>query len=54
MARFRYRAKSAEGETVTGVLVGESREAVLGRLEGDPSVLGSIRAGDEIHVEPAG
>ncbi len=26
---------------------------VLGRLEGDPSVLGSIGDGDEIHVEPA-
>ena len=34
MARFRYRAKTAQGETVSGVLVGESREAVLGRLEG--------------------
>ncbi len=34
MARFRYRAKTARGETVTGVLAGESREAVLGRLEG--------------------
>jgi type II secretory pathway component PulF len=33
MARFRYRAKSAGGETVSGVLTGESREAVLGRLE---------------------
>jgi hypothetical protein len=26
---------------------------VLGKLEGDPNVLGSIRAGDEIRVEPA-
>jgi type II secretory pathway component PulF len=34
MARFRYRAKTAQGETVSGVLAGESREAVLGRLEG--------------------
>jgi type II secretory pathway component PulF len=34
MARFRYRAKTAGGETVTGVLAGESREAILGRLEG--------------------
>jgi len=34
MARFRYRAKTAGGETVSGVLAGESREAVLGRLEG--------------------
>jgi general secretion pathway protein F len=34
MARFRYRAKNAGGQTVTGVLAGESREAVLGRLEG--------------------
>jgi len=34
MARFRYRAKTASGETVTGVLTGESREGVLGRLEG--------------------
>ena len=34
MARFRYRAKTSQGETVSGVLAGESREAVLGRLEG--------------------
>ena len=34
MARFRYRAKTAGGETVTGILTGESREGVLGRLEG--------------------
>jgi len=34
MARFRYRAKTTDGETVTGVLTSESREGVLGRLEG--------------------
>lgn len=33
MARFRYRAKSAAGETVTGLLRAESRQAALGRLE---------------------
>jgi len=34
MARFRYRAKTTSGDTVAGVLDGESREAALGRLEG--------------------
>jgi type II secretory pathway component PulF len=34
MARFRYSARTSSGETVTGVLDGESREAALGRLEG--------------------
>lgn len=34
MARFRYRAKSATGETVIGLLRAESRRAALSRLEG--------------------
>ena len=31
-----------------------TRVTILGKLEGDPKVLGSVRDGDEIHVERAG